>query len=382
MNNLYYLICFIAFVTLFTRDIYLPLLPQISQSLNSNNTIILIAFSSSFLVNGIVQYTAGTISDFFGREKVFLWALFIGVMGCLFASMSHSSLFFFISCMFMAASNGSVTSVTMAMLRDKYNGKDLAKAFAGLTACVAISPIIAPNIGSFIAAYINWRGVFIFTAITNALALFLAFLYRKYYVSNQRTAVGFINTKRIIKNKNFTLSAVMSSCAFSSSMVIFALMPFVLKIDFGESIVRIANHFALLAIAFIAGNLLTKKFLVCLDEILFIRYSILIYLLSIFGLILSYTIGEKYALLIFSISLLLITFSNGMNTPLANKLAIEPFHDCAGQASGLLGLIRMLTAFFMCTIFSLWQSHFLSLITAIAIITTILIFPVVKYETN
>jgi DHA1 family bicyclomycin/chloramphenicol resistance-like MFS transporter len=155
----------------FTIDMYLPGFPAIEREFAEDGVERTMA---AYLVGiTIGQLIYGPISDRFGRKPPLYFGFILyaaGAMGCALAG-SMTMLVVMRVLQALGACAGLV--IGRAIVRDRCEPHEAARAFAILMAIVALGPIIAPMLGGWVVTVIGWRGVFVFQAALGASLLLL-----------------------------------------------------------------------------------------------------------------------------------------------------------------------------------------------------------------
>ncbi len=143
-------------------DMYLPGFPAIEREFGVRGVETTMA---AYLVGlAVSQLFYGPISDRFGRKPplYFGFALYaLGAAGCALAG-SMSAL---TSMRVVQALGGSAGFVIgRAIVRDRCEPHEAARAFSLLMMIVALGPVLAPVAGGFVVTHFGWRGTFVFQA--------------------------------------------------------------------------------------------------------------------------------------------------------------------------------------------------------------------------
>lgn len=144
-------------------DMYLPGFPLIERELAEQGVEQTMA---SYLVGiALGQLFYGPVSDRFGRKPPLYmgFALYaLGALGCAFAN----SMFMLTSMRVLQALGGCAGMVIgRAIVRDRCQPHEAARAFSILMMIVSLGPIVAPTLGGWIVTAFGWRAVFIFQAL-------------------------------------------------------------------------------------------------------------------------------------------------------------------------------------------------------------------------
>ncbi len=146
----------------FTIDMYLPGFPAIEREFGEAGVEGTMAAYMFGLALGQLLY--GPLSDRFGRKPplyVGLALYVLGSVGCAFAINMTM-----LTNMRIVQAIGACAPLVIgrAIVRDRCEPQDAAKAYATLMLIVSLGPIIAPTLGGWVITASNWRAVFIFLA--------------------------------------------------------------------------------------------------------------------------------------------------------------------------------------------------------------------------
>ena len=150
-------------------DMYLPGFPAIEREFGVRGVETTMA---AYLVGiAVSQLFYGPISDRFGRKPplYFGFALYaLGAAGCaLAASMPALTLMRVVQA--LGGSAGFV--IGRAIVRDRCEPHEAARAFSLLMMIVALGPVLAPLGGGFVVTHFGWRATFVFQAALGVVLL-------------------------------------------------------------------------------------------------------------------------------------------------------------------------------------------------------------------
>ena len=150
-------------------DMYLPGFPAIEREFGVRGVETTMA---AYLVGlAVSQLFYGPISDRFGRKPplYFGFALYaLGAAGCVVAS-SMTMLTLMRVVQALGGSAGFV--IGRAIVRDRCEPHEAARAFSLLMMIVALGPVLAPVAGGFVVTHFGWRGTFVFQAVLGVVLL-------------------------------------------------------------------------------------------------------------------------------------------------------------------------------------------------------------------
>ncbi len=158
-------------------DSMLAALPSIGHSLgvtNSNDTQLVIGVF--FLGFGASQIVFGSLSDAFGRRNILLGGLACYVVG-MFAAAATGSFEMLLIMRFVQGIGGAAVRITtMAIVRDCFGGREMARVMSYVMIVFMIVPIVAPSVGQMIIAYAEWHWIFILLGIVASILFVWALL--------------------------------------------------------------------------------------------------------------------------------------------------------------------------------------------------------------
>jgi MFS transporter, DHA1 family, multidrug resistance protein len=143
-----------------TTDIYLPALPELTQSLRGTMTEGQVTLAVYFVGLGLGQLFYGPWSDRIGRRPTMLIGALVYLaasIGCALAmTMQQMILFRF----FQAIGACSGVVISTAVVRDRFDHQESARIFSMLLTLRGVGPIAAPLAGGVIVTWLGWRAIF------------------------------------------------------------------------------------------------------------------------------------------------------------------------------------------------------------------------------
>ncbi len=148
-------------VVAMTIDAVLPALDAISDELgfagaNDRQLIVMLVFVGM----GLSQVVYGPLSDSIGRKRTAMlgWAVFI--VGTVLAMVATTPAMMFAGRLLQGLGAGGPRIVAMAVVRDLYEGRPMARILSLVMTIFMLVPMLAPIIGQGAEAIGGWRAIF------------------------------------------------------------------------------------------------------------------------------------------------------------------------------------------------------------------------------
>lgn len=116
-------------------------------------------FSAYLLAQAVAAPIYGRLADLHGRRPVFLVSVALLMLGCLLAGFA-ASMPVLIAARFVQGAGAGGTLVVYTMLGDVYSPVERIRLQSWTSAVWAVSAVIGPALGIYVAIHFDWRGVF------------------------------------------------------------------------------------------------------------------------------------------------------------------------------------------------------------------------------
>jgi len=163
----------VMFATIaFSIDAMLPALPEIAAELSpeapNRAQLILTAFVIGM---GAGTLVAGPLSDAFGRRRIIFLGAGLYVTGAMLAYVAPTLELVLAARVLQGLGAAGPRIVSLAMVRDLYAGREMARIVSFAMLVFMAFPAIAPLIGAGIIAAFGWRAIFIVFLIFSAISI-------------------------------------------------------------------------------------------------------------------------------------------------------------------------------------------------------------------
>ena len=155
------MLAFLFATIAFSIDAMLPALPDIAQALTPENVnraqLVLTVFMAGM---GIGTLFAGPISDSIGRKRAITMGFAIYLVAAVVAMLSQSLELLLVARFVQGLGAAGPRIVGLALVRDLYEGREMARITSFVMMIFIIVPAMAPLLGAGIIWLAGWHGVF------------------------------------------------------------------------------------------------------------------------------------------------------------------------------------------------------------------------------
>lgn len=328
---------FIAFLSAFiplSTDIYLPALPHMVESFNTDVSMINLTLILFFIFYAIGTMFWGPLSDKYGRKPVLLIGMIIYTTAsilCIFSGNVYQLILFRI---LQSIGCGAATAVSIAIVKEVYNGRKRLTVLAMVQSMGMLSPIISPVVGAIILSALSWRGVFVVLALIGVLAVAGSIAMEE--TIEERTAGSILKSigriRVVASNKEFLTLLITFSMISIPMMSYITASSFIYVDGFGLSEKMYSYYFAANAVFFLLGPILYIKLSKYYNSNLLITTCYIV--TGISGLLLC--IIGNLGPLVFALSLIPASLFGSIMGPPRINLMLEQVQGDNGAVSSLI----------------------------------------------
>lgn len=336
-------LCLLTVFGPISMDLYLPLLPALSDGLQTSASAAQLTVTACLLGLALGQIVAGPLSDWFGRRRPLLVGVAAYVVASALCAVSPT-IETLIAARLVQGLTGAVGIViAQAAGRDVYSGGRLLRYYGRLTVLAGLAAIIGPVIGGQLARVTDWRGVFVFLAAVGAAILAAAAGgLRETLPPAARQAGGLAHTGRVFRRllgDRVFLGAVLVTGFLNAALFAYlAGATFVLQGIYGLTPQGYSYAFGLNSLGFVVFGFLGGR----AAERWSLRGTLAVGLVMVMAGAAGVLVTAVAQLPVIAMVLSLLALVSGVavTTPPSTSLALQNYPDVAGSASSLLGLAR------------------------------------------
>lgn len=328
-----HLIFLSAFGALAT-DMYLPALPMMSDEFNCSVGTVNLTLVLFFLFSAISMLIWGTLSDKYGRRPTLLVGVALFILTSFLCALSSNVYQLIVFRVFQAVGSSAAISVSMAVMKDVFEGKERERALAFASILMALGPILAPIIGALLLKISSWRGIFLCLAGLGIIGLMGCVLMQETAkIAREKSIILTLgNLPKLLKNLGFTYPMLLFSLTGFPLMLFLGASSNIYIKGFGLSEQIYSYFFAANAFFASTGPMIFMKINGKVHTYRIITASFAFMLLS--GLLIM-GMGSINPYL-FAIAVLPSTISGNMIRPPSANILLEQGREDAGAASSLM----------------------------------------------
>lgn len=326
-------------------DLMLPAMGEIRESFGmpSDSTAVAGLITAYILGLAASQLVYGVLSDRYGRKPLLYAGIALYIVGGL-ASMLAPSFGFLLVARFVWGLGGAGPRVlTLSIVRDRYEGAEMARLMSFILGAFILVPAIAPSIGSFTTDLVGWRGTFGFAMVVAVLIGVWALRLPESLAeeSRRRVDVGSVleSARMVVTNRVTVLSTLTLTVLFGVFLSYIASSELIFSEVFGrgDQFPLIFGSIALvMALGMFTNSWLVGRFGVsALTRLMVTGYLAVSLALVTIVFMADGTPGFWP----FTITLAFLVLFQSILIPNLNTLAMGPMGAVAGIASAVIGTV-------------------------------------------
>ena len=164
-NELVAILAGLMALNAFASDAMIPALPQIGADLgaetDNQRQLVVVAYFIGF---GSTQLVWGPLADRFGRKPVLAAGILLYTGFALICGLAGSFALLIASRLAMGASAAVTRVLVVAMVRDLFEGEEMARLMSLVFMVFMVVPVLAPSLGQLVLLFGPWRLIFLVLA--------------------------------------------------------------------------------------------------------------------------------------------------------------------------------------------------------------------------
>ncbi|MFI5803125.1 Bcr/CflA family multidrug efflux MFS transporter [Streptomyces sp. NPDC051561] len=327
-----------------SMDMYLPALPEVTEALNSPAATVQLTLTACLAGMALGQLVVGPLSDKMGRRRPLLVGMVIYVLATAICALAPNAELLIAFRLLQGLAGAAGIVIARAVVRDLYDGVEMARFFATLMLISGVAPVIAPVIGGQVLRVTDWRGVFYVLTVIGVILTLVVFKWLHETLPESRRHTGGVGQalrtmRGLLADRVFTGYMLTGGLAFAVLFAYISASPFVVQEIYGASpqtfsLLFGVNSIGLIAVGQINGKVLVGR--VRLDKVLAFGLAV-ITLAATALLLMTGGVFGKVGLWPVAAGLFVLMSAMGLIMPSTNTQALMRTPHAAGSASALLG---------------------------------------------
>ncbi|MEU0716496.1 multidrug effflux MFS transporter [Streptomyces lavendulocolor] len=327
-----------------SMDMYLPALPEVTRALHAPAATVQLTLTACLAGMALGQLVVGPMSDRFGRRRPLLVGMLVYVAATAVCALAPGPELLIAFRLLQGLAGAAGIVIARAVVRDLYDGVEMARFFSTLMLISGAAPIIAPLIGGQILRVTDWRGVFHALTVVGVLLTLVVWKWLGETLPPARRHDGGVGEalrtmRGLLADRVFSGYMLAGGLAFAALFAYISASPFVVQEIYGASpqtfsLLFGVNSVGLVAVGQINGKLLVGR--VSLDKVLGFGLAVITLAAGALLLMTSGALGEV-GLLPVAAGLFVLMSAMGLAMPNTNAQALMRTPHAAGSASALLG---------------------------------------------
>lgn len=328
-------------------DLMLPAFGAIRSDLGlpPDSTAVAGLVTSYFIGLAVGQLVYGPLADRFGRRPVLFAGYVIYALAALITALAPSLTLLLAARFVWGLGAASPRVVTLAMVRDAFEGEQMARTMSMIMAVFILAPIVAPTVGATIVGFASWRWLFGVCALVATIMTLWATRLPETLDDRNRMPLRFGRIVRATKVVVSNRQAVAYGLAMTALYGVFTSYLGSAELIFGDTFgsgdifpylfggVAAFMGLAMVGNARIVERVGTRR----LGHITLICYVALAG-----GLVaLALATDGRPPLAAFVVGVALMLGAHGLLIPNFNTIAMAPMASVAGTASSVIGAVQI-----------------------------------------
>ncbi len=342
------LVALLTSLLAFGTDAMLPALPEIGKALGLTDANRVQLIVTSFMLGtGLGQLFFGPMSDYRGRKPAILLGLSIFMAGCVVSLMAQTFEVMLAGRLLQGLGVAGPRTASLAMVRDLYKGREMARIMSFVMAVFILVPALAPLLGQVVMLTWGWRSIFVaFILFAMVAFLWMSLGQPETHTKRRRFSVSDLwrATVIVLSSPQTMGFAIVAGLNFAA---------FVVYLSSAEQIFREIFHvgrlfplyFAIMALAIGAASIINGRLVMRLGMHRLITRAIAALVgLSLLYVLILLALPAAESLWLFITWGVLSFFCVGLVFGNVNALAMEPMGANAGLAAATIGAVSTVLA--------------------------------------
>ncbi len=322
----------------------LPSMPSWTDTFSASQAQVQLTFSAYLIAFALAQLIYGPLSDNFGRRRILLVGLAIGMVGTVAAALAPNLTALILARALQGAGTCAGMAIGRAMIQDYFAGPDKTRMMAWVGVTMGFCPPLGTLIGGHIHAAFGWRMVFIVMALVNAAALLAAWsglpTVKAQHAGGRSARQMIASYGELMSTRGYLAFCLITAFTSGCFYVFIGSAPLVFD-AYGVAPENIGWYIMVVPASYIVGNLLTTRLVGRVKDSSMMLVGQCLTMSGI-GVMLALALAGYATPLAVALPLVLMGLGNGLLMPPALAGAVGAIPLLAGAAAAMAGMLQQL----------------------------------------
>lgn len=326
----------------YSIDAMLPALPAIGSELSPDAPNRAQLVVGSFVLGlGFGTFFVGALSDAFGRKPVIIWGAAVYCAGALVALLAPTLETVLAARVLQGLGAAAARVVAMAIIRDLFKGREMARLMSFIMLVFTLVPAIAPMVGAGIIALFDWRGIFVsFLVFAGLSTVWMGFRLPEPLPRDRR--VPFRSARllgaaaEVFRYPMVRLSMAVQTLCFAMLFSSISSIQQIMDVTYGRA-EEFPFWFAAIAMVAAVGSIINAALVMRLGMRRLIQMALMIEAALTLAVLAAFLtgLGGPGGFALYFIWQVTVFFQIGLTLGNLNALALEPLGHIAGMAASI-----------------------------------------------
>ena len=333
--------------TALSIDLVLPAFSDIRVSfgVSSESNSVTWIITAFFMGLALGQPIFGPLADRFGRRPTAYLGFGIHAVAAIATALAPSLAFMLVARFVWGLGSAGIRVTATAMVRDRYEGADMARAMSFIMSVFLLAPVLAPTIGAAIINVGSWRWTFAAGALIAGVVAIWTMRMPETLDADNRGELRFgpmLEAAKTVFRTRQTLGYTVAQTFAMGGFLSFLASSEMIFSELYDQKDRFPQLFGMVGLTMAAGTLLNARLAARVDIARLVLRALTLYVA--FALIMVVVVVSNEGLpplWLFMLSLLLLVGAQSILIPNFAALALGPVGRIAGTASAITGTLFM-----------------------------------------
>lgn len=328
-------------------DVMLPAFADMraEYGMSPDSSQVGLVITAFFLGMAVGPWVFGPASDRFGRRRPLYAGLVLYALGGVTAALAPTWGLVVAARFMWGVGTAAPRSLSVAMVRDRYEGDAMAKQMSTIMAVFLLVPVVAPTIGTVLITVFPWRAVFLFPTLVAVGLMFWAQRLPETLPPERRRPFTFRSVaeagREVVRHRT-TVSLALAMTFLFATMTTYLTGSELIVVDVYDLRAWFPVYFGAVAVLLALSSLNNARLVGRIGAVRLIRRMAIGGVLTTTAMLVASVAGGGHPpFWVFCLTTALVMpLAQGLS-PIANSLAMAPVPHVAGTASAIISTVTI-----------------------------------------